>query len=761
MQVEENENMKNIKLGSRLFLKYFISYLLIFLVPLSAMFILFQVWSHTKVRDMYLQRAGENLDMLRSSLDSEFSTMNRIAFSLSQTDWVRSISSCNSLEDFQGNFDYSTAYTALNQLKNQITTNGFTTNIALYFPSVQSVIYKDGIDEASWFFERSFRLNGMDMEAWNSLFSEIELHQSKLIGPNEIFRYKSSQANYFIYIRAITFDVTRPKAYVLFYIPQERITATLEKMCITPNSYSLLLDDSVNILYSYSTEGKELSAALRHEMEQILTQHTPPIADSLSEDLRIISFGDPKLQRFQLVSIYSEKQVLRDVIEFQNILVCVVIVLFFICLIIAFRVSLQNELPVRRLAQQINLDSKNVSEKTFSEIENNINLMLRRQDQFLQSEEEYTYLRLRITFESALNRSPDGFSEKSQNLLHRIGYSFPFFCVAVAQCTTLPLLTHTNMLAADFGNVFLMTRENHLILIFNTKQASLSPDAINSVLLECQCRGFSAGVGGFESISELSSSYNQAKIALDFQLTKGAEGIVCYDELNFSEHADVSRNFSLYFSQLLAFQSCSDWVSCAKSLLSIGISQSDIAATVQRSVFCRRALMALEQLSEEHSSVIGQEYFPDPSALSVEELAQRLEKVFYKLYSTTIRQKDTYTQDIAADISQYVDQHYTQTDFSLGELADHFGISSSKMSILFKTAIGETFVTYLNSKRIASAKNLLAYPEFSIEQIGKMCGFDNVHTFRRVFKKFTQSPPSDYRESLLQKDSLQKGADNT
>ena len=472
----------------------------------------------------------------------------------------------------------------------------------------------------------------------------------------------------------------------------------------------------------------------------------------LSGHMQMISFGDPDIQRFQLVNIYSQREVLHDVIAFQQILIGLVVFLSMVCLVIAFFVSRKNEAPVRRLAKQINLDPRTISEKTFSEIENNITLTLQQKAQFLQSQEEYIYLRLRDVFEAALNRSPNGFSERNQNFLHRQGYSAPHFCVVVAQCTAPPQVNRANRSTGD-ANLFFMARENHLILILNTNEPLVDPSFVPEVLRECQCNSFSAGVGGFYGITELSSSYNQAKIALDFQLTKGVEGIAFYDQLDFSEQANSSHYFSIYVSQLRTIHAPADWADCAKKLLAAGIVQSDIAATVQRAVFCKRALMALEQLPEEHLQMIGKEYFPAPETLSCEEIAQRLEKIFYRLYSTTITQRNSYNQDIAADIKQYIDNHYTESNLSLGELADHFEISSSKMSILFKSAIGETFVAYLSAKRIAQAKALLAYPDLSIEEIGKMCGFENVHSFRRVFKKIAQIPPSDYREALLQKGS--------
>ena len=57
-------------------------------------------------------------------------------------------------------------------------------------------------------------------------------------------------------------------------------------------------------------------------------------------------------------------------------------------------------------------------------------------------------------------------------------------------------------------------------------------------------------------------------------------------------------------------------------------------------------------------------------------------------------------------------------------------------------------MNYLNKVRIEAAKRLLAGAKesASFQVIGEMVGFNSVHTFMRVFKKYEGITPGKYRE---------------
>lgn len=96
-------------------------------------------------------------------------------------------------------------------------------------------------------------------------------------------------------------------------------------------------------------------------------------------------------------------------------------------------------------------------------------------------------------------------------------------------------------------------------------------------------------------------------------------------------------------------------------------------------------------------------------------------------------------------ISSYIQENYLQIQ-SLDEIAKHFDISKSYLCRIFKKHTGLTVITYLNSLKIQEASRLLVETEKSVEEICKLCGFQNRIYFTRAFKQFMECTPTEKRK---------------
>lgn len=77
-------------------------------------------------------------------------------------------------------------------------------------------------------------------------------------------------------------------------------------------------------------------------------------------------------------------------------------------------------------------------------------------------------------------------------------------------------------------------------------------------------------------------------------------------------------------------------------------------------------------------------------------------------------------------------------------LANISGYSSSHFRKKFREIYGISPVEYINYLRIEKAKDLLKSRMYLKHEIAKMCGFENVYYFSRVFKKIVGCPPKEY-----------------
>lgn len=79
------------------------------------------------------------------------------------------------------------------------------------------------------------------------------------------------------------------------------------------------------------------------------------------------------------------------------------------------------------------------------------------------------------------------------------------------------------------------------------------------------------------------------------------------------------------------------------------------------------------------------------------------------------------------------------------ELAVLVGMSPRTFARRFKAATGDTPINYLHRLRINTAKHLLESDLKSVRQVSREVGYEDLTFFRRLFKRYTGTPPREYR----------------
>lgn len=103
--------------------------------------------------------------------------------------------------------------------------------------------------------------------------------------------------------------------------------------------------------------------------------------------------------------------------------------------------------------------------------------------------------------------------------------------------------------------------------------------------------------------------------------------------------------------------------------------------------------------------------------------------------------------DRLAKLMQWIGQHYRE-DCSTSALAKRVGFTEDYMAKLFRIMTGLPPNKYIQKLRHAEARRLLRATDLSVEEIGKQVGYDDIHYFSRVFRKWEGISPRDYRNAL-------------
>ena len=99
-------------------------------------------------------------------------------------------------------------------------------------------------------------------------------------------------------------------------------------------------------------------------------------------------------------------------------------------------------------------------------------------------------------------------------------------------------------------------------------------------------------------------------------------------------------------------------------------------------------------------------------------------------------------------ILQYIDARYA-SQLTLGTISEHFRISPSYMSKLFRQHARNSFNEYLKKVRIEAAKRLISEtPSMPLKDVGDCVGIQDPYYFSRVFKTTVGLSPSEYARSV-------------
>lgn len=100
-------------------------------------------------------------------------------------------------------------------------------------------------------------------------------------------------------------------------------------------------------------------------------------------------------------------------------------------------------------------------------------------------------------------------------------------------------------------------------------------------------------------------------------------------------------------------------------------------------------------------------------------------------------------------LSEKADRYLRQaldSELSVAALAEHCGVSERSLLRHFRAHHGVTPLEYIQRLRVERAKAMLESTHLSLEEIVERCGYSDVSSFRKLFKRAASLTPGEYRE---------------
>ncbi len=95
---------------------------------------------------------------------------------------------------------------------------------------------------------------------------------------------------------------------------------------------------------------------------------------------------------------------------------------------------------------------------------------------------------------------------------------------------------------------------------------------------------------------------------------------------------------------------------------------------------------------------------------------------------------------------QFIHENISE-DISLTHVAKHLGVSKEYLASYFKKEVGYTVVEYIQAHKVEESKYFLELTKMSISEISELFSFCNAGYYTRIFKKFENKTPIQYRRA--------------
>ena len=118
--------------------------------------------------------------------------------------------------------------------------------------------------------------------------------------------------------------------------------------------------------------------------------------------------------------------------------------------------------------------------------------------------------------------------------------------------------------------------------------------------------------------------------------------------------------------------------------------------------------------------------------------------------------KDDEATEYTEQLAEYMltEKPYLNPELTLTELASQIDISTHHLSQIINEQFKQNFFEYINQYRVEEVKTRINNPKFenySLLGIALDSGFNSKSSFNRIFKKFTNQTPSQFKSALNDK----------
>ena len=742
--------LKNYK--EKVLKKYFLTYLLIFLIPFIILTISLYQFSAGSYKKQLEEANLNNLAQLTTYLDNEFNTYQ---------DTANSIRVNQKLSSFYLNHPYYSMDAKL-ELNKYSVNSMFVKELFIYYPQKEQFYSQHGNYDLDTLLDYKYDMIDFDAEHFKE---NLKTHSLQIT--SDRFKRNDQEALLEIFIPISNKDALH-SATVVFFINANKMKQFLKDMN----------QDFSGDIFLFSSNGNLIASTTSDVTKKELTQlfKSKGSESTINKQTFVVSRSQLANDSLSLMTIVNKRELYNPFLRVQIIFFLTMLVLFIVGIILSLFMSYNQYKPIQHLNTLFDTIAKKEenqpSEKTLDVletlnhqtshlIEKNVAYNQQLQEQQVQLKSQVLTQLLEGKLDNqAINRFI------SDGLLSEMTGHFCVGLIGIRANDTSFNVKLKSILMATFPlenedvyieAVELPFKKDYVAIIIQFSQHMKNNQTIEKIatnithqideLVKHRNTYYFGSI--YEDWSKINQSYIEAISCRDYYAYRlENRNIYAYQQLPTKEEHDVlyqlDTGLMVQLENALADGNQEISYQAIETLLTASNTQA-LPPYLLKS-FCFEILNTMIKTANKRSITLEPEWVKNVvNASTLFTIMTELQQLANHICLQAKENASIEESQMKHDIFTYIKENFRSHDFSLEELALKFDFSVSYLSKLIKEETGETFSKHVQQLRLDYIQQQLIETDDTIKTIIHDAGYYDVSNFTRKFRQLVGVTPGQYR----------------
>lgn len=754
-----------------LFRKLLLSYLVTVLVPTLIIVSVYAYTIQDELTTQFKQSSEESMQRVSGQIETVINQINDFSLQLSF------LPNLNTFLRDQGGYSMYDYYQLKEQLRNQIVPNKLFYSAYVYAPASGKIITtSEGLFDSRAFYDQD-AVEQMLRHAGDSFWYQVRKRPAESFWSTDA----EEDSEFVTFYKSIPLTAPKPLGTLVINIPKDRFGSTVYNLNAGVDELTWILDGDGKVLFSQQSE--ERNAALTKRIGRESESPSPGMSIVRYDGQSYFINSQPvKSNGWTIVHLIPYKSFLAQLVDKLSHLSLIVLSVFAIGLVVSYVFAVKMYIPWRKMLDVL---SGSAADKRFHDRlgetagSDEYSIVSGAIDRMLHTiKQNEPVVKDHLISDILQNNVPD--KETIPLRLEQLGISFPRrgFVVIVSdfdpicpeteraddsqrKLVMFSLISET--LQKSFPAEGTILDGSKLGFIVNVDADRLDGDMkarigacfeeMNAMAREQLNVSLLLCVGEVCDVSSIHASYEHIRRELNYKAVMGGSEVLFVgdrqDESPFAYPISMQKQLIHTIVSLNRDKA----EQCIGALFEQYIYNSKYShEKLQGMVTVLMGSIVNELLKEGYdiwslNEVAGLSKLND--CRNNDELRQFMSAHIGRVIAFLQAWQDRkHTNWHVAKAIEYMERHFAR-NISIGDIAEHVGVSSGHLSRTFKAETGKSMLEHLTEYRMTKSKELLVSRNDSLNEISQALGYNDVQSFIRFFKKYEGVTPGEYRKSIV------------